>query len=96
MRRIGVWGSLLVLVATLGLTACASMSSEPAPSLYRRLGGREVTLRVDRAPTAKAKPVCEVAALSRYESGLGQKCCQRGNSPRSTCSARCSNSPKVS
>src|SRR6267143_6414424 len=41
MRWIGVWGSLLVLVATLGLTACASMSSEPAPSLYRRLGGRE-------------------------------------------------------
>src|SRR5438105_13324317 len=41
MTRIGVWGSLAVLVATLGLTACASMSSEPAPSLYRRLGGRE-------------------------------------------------------
>src|SRR5213078_360663 len=41
MTRIGVWGSLLVLVATLSLTACASMSSEPAPSLYRRLGGRE-------------------------------------------------------
>jgi hemoglobin len=42
MTRVGVWGSLLVLVATLGLTACASMSSsEPTPSLYRRLGGRE-------------------------------------------------------
>src|SRR6267378_2325599 len=41
MTRIGVWGSLLVLAATLGLGACASMSSEPAPSLYRRLGGRE-------------------------------------------------------
>jgi hemoglobin len=41
MTRIGVWGSLLMLVATLGLTACASTSSEPAPSLYRRLGGRE-------------------------------------------------------
>ena len=41
MTRIGVWGSLLLLVATLGLTACASMRSEPAPSLYRRLGGRE-------------------------------------------------------
>src|SRR5438445_13867427 len=41
MTRIGVWGSLLVLVATLGLTACAAMKSEPAPSLYRRLGGRE-------------------------------------------------------
>ena len=41
MTRIGLWGSLLLLVATLGLTACASMRSEPAPSLYRRLGGRE-------------------------------------------------------
>jgi hemoglobin len=41
MTRIGVWGSLLMLVATLGLTACASTSNEPAPSLYRRLGGRE-------------------------------------------------------
>src|SRR2546430_14629622 len=41
MKRTGVWGSLLLLVATLGLTACASMGGEPAPSLYRRLGGRE-------------------------------------------------------
>jgi hemoglobin len=44
MKRTGAWGCLLVLAATLGLTACASMSSEPAPpspSLYRRLGGRE-------------------------------------------------------
>jgi hemoglobin len=41
MTRIGVWGSLLMLMATLGLTACASTSNEPAPSLYRRLGGRE-------------------------------------------------------
>lgn len=45
MRRIGVWGSLAVLVASLGLTACASMgsptSSTSTPSLYRRLGGRE-------------------------------------------------------
>ena len=41
MTRFGVWGSLLLSVATLALTACASTSSEPAPSLYRRLGGRE-------------------------------------------------------
>src|SRR5436189_5291189 len=41
MKRTGVWGSLLLLVATLGLTACASMRGEPTPSLYRRLGGRE-------------------------------------------------------
>jgi len=41
MKRTGVWGSLLLLVATLGLTACASMRGEPTPSLYRRLGGRD-------------------------------------------------------
>src|SRR5437899_10413035 len=41
MKRTGVWGSLLLLVASLGLTACASMRGEPTPSLYRRLGGRE-------------------------------------------------------
>jgi hemoglobin len=32
---------LLLLLATFGLTACASMGDAPAPSLYRRLGGRE-------------------------------------------------------
>jgi hemoglobin len=46
MRRTGVWGGLLLLVVTLGLTACASMggdqkTSSSTPSLYRRLGGRE-------------------------------------------------------
>jgi len=41
MRRVGVWGTLLLTVVMFGLTACASMSSEPAPSLYKRLGGRE-------------------------------------------------------
>ena len=43
MRRLRVWGSLLMLLATLGLTACASMGGDatPAPSLYKRLGGRE-------------------------------------------------------
>src|SRR5262245_6252763 len=46
MTRLGVWGSLLLTVLMLGLTACASTSSSeststPSPSLYRRLGGRE-------------------------------------------------------
>src|SRR5437660_10372948 len=43
MRRLGVWGSVLMLLRTLGLTACASMGGDatPAPSLYKRLGGRE-------------------------------------------------------
>jgi hemoglobin len=41
MRRYGVWAALLLLVAMLGLEACASATAPPQPSLYRRLGGRE-------------------------------------------------------
>ena len=44
MKRTGVWGSLVLLVVSLGLAACASMGSQTTsstPSLYRRLGGRE-------------------------------------------------------
>jgi hemoglobin len=44
MKRTGVWGSLALLIASLALTACASMGSQTtsaSPSLYRRLGGRE-------------------------------------------------------
>ena len=45
MKRTGVWGSLMLLVVSLGLAACASTSPETTakstPSLYRRLGGRE-------------------------------------------------------
>jgi hemoglobin len=42
MRRMLGWGALLVLTAV-NLAACASMGSEApsAPSLYKRLGGRE-------------------------------------------------------
>jgi hemoglobin len=43
MKRTGVWGALVLLIASLGLAACASMGPEKpsTPSLYRRLGGRE-------------------------------------------------------
>jgi hemoglobin len=45
MKRSGVWGSLVVLIVSLGLAACASMGSDKTtssgPSLYKRLGGRE-------------------------------------------------------
>jgi hemoglobin len=40
-----VWGSLFLMVVSVGLAACASMGTEKtttsSPSLYRRLGGRE-------------------------------------------------------
>jgi len=58
MKRCGVWGSVLLLVVSLGLTACASMGSAPAstatPSLYRRLGGREAIAGVVDAFWANA------------------------------------------
>jgi hemoglobin len=46
MKRTAVWGSVVLLVLSLGLAACASMGSDKtttssSPSLYRRLGGRE-------------------------------------------------------
>jgi hemoglobin len=45
MKRTGVWGSVVLLMLSFGLAACASMGSQPTkpfgPSLYRRLGGRE-------------------------------------------------------
>jgi hemoglobin len=45
MKRAGVWGSLFLMVVSVGLAACASMGTEKtttsSPSLYRRLGGRE-------------------------------------------------------
>jgi hemoglobin len=92
MTRSGVWGSLLVLVATLGLTACASMSSEPAPtpSLYRRLGGREGIAGVVDAfvtnavadprigPAFKALPAAKVGPL---KSNIADFICENTGGP---------------
>ena len=90
MTRIGVWANLLVLLATLGLTACASMSSEPAPSLYRRLGGREgiagvVDTFVTNAladprigPAFKALPAAKVGPL---KSNIADFICENTGGP---------------
>src|SRR3979490_1468846 len=90
MPRIGVWANLLVLLATLGLTACASMSSEPAPSLYRRLGGREgiagvVDTFVTNAlaapligPAFKALPAAKVGPL---KSNIADFICENTGGP---------------
>ncbi len=79
MKRTGVWGSLMLLVVSLGLAACASMGSQTTapstPSLYRRLGGREGIAGVVDAfwtnaladprigPAFKALPAAKVAPL---------------------------------
>ena len=79
MKRSGVWGSLMLLVVSLGLAACASMGSQTpsssTPSLYRRLGGREGIAGVVDAfwanaladprigPAFKALPAAKVSPL---------------------------------
>jgi hemoglobin len=79
MKRTGVWGSLGLLVVSLGLAACASMGSQTTtpstPSLYRRLGGREAIAGVvDQfwtnaladpriGPAFKALPAAKVGPL---------------------------------
>ena len=93
MRRTGVWGSLLLVVATLMLTACASMKSEPAPaspSLYRRLGGREGIAGVVDAfvtnaladprigPAFKAVPAAKVGTL---KSNISDFICDKTGGP---------------
>lgn len=40
-RRHRTGSALLVVALAAGLTACATMGGEPAPSLYKRLGGRD-------------------------------------------------------
>src|SRR5919108_6649277 len=78
-RRAGVWGSVGLLIVSIGLGACASMGSEPkpssSPSLYRRLGGREGIAGVVDAfvtnvladprigPTFKTLPAAKVGPL---------------------------------
>jgi hemoglobin len=90
MTRFGVWGSLLLVVATLGLTACASMSDQPTPSLYRRLGGREgiagvVDVFVTNAsadprigPAFKSLPAAKVGPL---KSNIADFICENTGGP---------------
>jgi hemoglobin len=92
MTRFGAWGTLLLAVLTLGLTACASMSSEPtpSPSLYRRLGGREgiagvVDTFVSNAladqrigPAFKALPAAKVGPL---KSNIADFLCENTGGP---------------
>jgi hemoglobin len=92
MTRLGVWGTLLLSILTLGLTACASTSSEPAPtpSLYRRLGGREGIAGVVDAfvtnaladqrigPAFKALPAAKVGPL---KSNIADFLCENTGGP---------------
>ena len=91
MRRTAVWGTLLVMVLSLFLSACATTSDAPAtPSLYKRLGGREgIAGVVDGfvtnaladpriGPAFKALPAAKVGPL---KSNLADFICDQTGGP---------------
>ena len=94
MKRSGVWGSLVLLIASLGLAACAAMSSDKtatsSPSLYRRLGGREAIAGVvDQfvvnaladpriGPAFKALPAARVGPL---KTNIADFICENSGGP---------------
>src|ERR671922_1688326 len=93
-RRAGVWGSVGLLIVSIGLAACASMGSEPkpssSPSLYRRLGGREgIAGVVDQfvvnaladpriGPAFKALPAAKVGPL---KTNIADFICENSGGP---------------
>jgi hemoglobin len=101
MRRTPVWGALLLVVATFTLTACASMrgaetarsseSSPPAaPTLYKRLGGREgirgivddfvATLAADPRVNARFKDM-KPADVERLKTNASDQVCEAAGGP---------------
>ena len=91
MRRIVGWGVVAVFCAV-KFGACASMQAEPAkaPSLYKRLGGREgIALVVgDFAANMVADPRVNVrfkdakpADLEKFKSNLADQICEATGGP---------------
>jgi hemoglobin len=89
MRLIRVAPSLVALLLALDLTACATMS-EPPPSLYKRLGGREgIALVVDDFVTNMAADTrvnarfrsLPPAAMSKFKSNLSDQICDATGGP---------------
>jgi len=93
MKRAGVWGSVVLLVVSFGLAACASMGTETktsSPSLYRRLGGREgIAGVVDQfvvnaladpriGPAFKALPAAKVGPL---KTNIADFICENSGGP---------------
>jgi|SRR5689334_7546001 hemoglobin len=91
MRRFVGWGLLSLFVAV-NLGACASMRSEPAaaPSLYKRLGGREgiaivvgdftANMAADPRVNARFKDI-KPAELDKFKSNLADQICEAAGGP---------------
>ena len=92
MRRVLGWGVLLLFVAV-NLGACASMgdsTSTAAPSLYKRLGGREGIATVVGDFTANMAADARVnerfkgikpEALEKFKSNLADQICEVAGGP---------------
>ena len=91
MRRVLGWGVLLLFVAV-NLGACASMGGDTpaAPSLYKRLGGREgialvvgdftANMAADPRVNARFKGM-KPEALEKFKSNLADQICDAAGGP---------------
>ena len=89
MKRSMGWSLLLVLV-TLGLAACASMEGTAEPNLYQRLGGREGIATVvddfvanvvaDNRINARFKTL-KPAEVFKFKTNLSDQICDAGGGP---------------
>jgi hemoglobin len=91
MRRMLGWGGLLVLLAV-NLGACASVGSEApsAPSLYKRLGGREgiaivvgdftTNMAGDSRVNARFKEM-KPPEVEKFKSNLSDQICDAAGGP---------------
>ncbi|MBI2159778.1 MAG: group 1 truncated hemoglobin [Candidatus Rokubacteria bacterium] len=88
-RRILGWTLVLVVLAV-NLGACAAMAPEPAPSLYKRLGGRDgialvvddfvANLVADARVNARFKGM-QVPAVFKLKSNLSDQICDAAGGP---------------
>jgi hemoglobin len=91
MRRMLGWGALLVLLAVnLGACASAGKDAPSAPSLYKRLGGREgiavvvddfvAVMAADSRVNTRLKGL-QPAEVSRFKSNLADQICDAAGGP---------------
>jgi hemoglobin len=91
MRRMVGWAVLTLFVAV-GVGACASMESAPAsaPSLYKRLGGREgiaivvgdfTTNMAGDARVNERFKAAKPAELEKFKSNLADQICEATGGP---------------